>query len=87
MTERLQRRVDHLTNVLGVHREIILLGRDLVSVRKGLVEIAERGGAVYETVKESYGRMEELMRELQHPRSGFLTGMPSYSPRTLHKVS
>lgn len=89
MAKLMQGRVDHLTNGLGMQREVIILGKDLLAVRQGLIEIAERGSEVYETAKESYGLMGDLMKELQSPRSRLLTSrMPSYAPsRTLHKVT
>ena len=88
MADTLQGRVNHLESGLSMHREIIILGKDLLAAKRGLTEIAERGSEVYETVKESYSRMGDLMKELQSPRSGFLTsGSQSYTPpRLLRRV-
>ena len=68
IAEAVQRSVDHLRYTLNMNKGIIIVGRDLLSARKGLIEVAEKGNKVYDTVKESYSRLEEVMKELRNPR-------------------
>lgn len=67
ITDAMERRVNHLHQVLGMHREIILLGRDLLSARRGLKEIIERGEQISSTIQESYLRLEGVMKDLKEP--------------------
>ncbi len=68
IADTVQRRVEHLHYTLDLYREIIVLGKDLQVTRKGLQDIAEKGHHVYETVKESYSRLEGIMHDLQQPQ-------------------
>lgn len=68
IADTVQRRVEHLHYTLDLYREIIVLGKDLQVTRKGLQDIAEKGNHVYETVKESYSRLEGIMHDLQQPQ-------------------
>ncbi len=73
MASAAQRKVEPLILAVEENREIIITARNIITARKALLDIREKGNDMYTIVQESYDKLGEIIRELRNPYTILLT--------------